>query len=132
MFIDIVSEMKGDRLSKTILYGLAKIYGEQLPESLYMNHYQLSEDFGYTPAQWNNFLKLKEVEQVVEAEIAQIAEIGARKALERLQSGSANSADIQAARELLANSKLLRQKNNQRPQLVITRIPKKEVIQDGE
>lgn len=131
MFIEIVNKMEGDRISKTLMYQMAKDFGDNLPDSLYLNHYQLAEEFGFTPAQWNSFLKIREVDQVIESEIAQIAEIGARYALAQLQSGRAQSADIQAARELLANSKLLQQKTNQRPQVILTRIPKKEVISDG-
>lgn len=125
MFIEIVNNIEGDKMSKTFLYRMAKIYGEYLPDSLYLNHYQLSEEFGFTPMQWNEFLKIKEIDQVIESEIAQIAEIGARHALANLMRGQASSADIQAARELLANSKLLQQKTNQRPQVVLTRIPYK-------
>lgn len=131
MFIEAITKMEGDKLSKTFLYQMAKTFGDHLPDTLYMNHYQLAEEFSFTPIQWNDFLKIKEIDQIIESEIAQIAEIGARHALAQLQTGKANSADIQAARELLANSKLLQQKTNQRPQIVLTRIPKKEVIQDG-
>src|SRR5690625_5230092 len=126
MFTEIVSQMEMNNISKMLLHRMAKLYEEHLPDTLYLNHYELSENFGYSPREWNEFLKIREIDQLIEAEIAQITEIGARYALANLQQGQANSADIQAARELLANSKLLQQKHNQRQQVIITRIPAKE------
>lgn len=126
--MDIVRELPVDnRIQRMLLNNMAKIYEENLPDSLYLNQYQLAENFGYTHQDWNKFLKLKEVDRLIESEIAQIAEIGARHALANLLKGQTNSADIQAAKELLSNSKLLQQKHNQRPQVVITRIPPKRV-----
>lgn len=131
MFVEIVSKMEIDRVRKMLMHQMAQIFENNLPDSLYLNHYELSEEYGFTPSEWNNFLKMKEVDRLVESEIAQIAEIGARHALSNLMKGQANSADIQAAKELLANSRILKQKTNQRPQVVITRIPEKEVIENG-
>lgn len=132
MFLEIVRELETGRVRKTVLHQMASIFESNLPDSLYLNHYQLSTTFGFTHTQWNDFLKIREVNQIVESEIAQIAEIGARYALERLQSGEVSSQDIQAAKELLANSKLLKQKTNQRPQVIITRVPAKEGVDGGE
>lgn len=126
MFIEVAENIDtGNRIKKMLLVRQATVYAENLPESLYMNHYQLSDDFGFTPKEWIDFLKIKEIDRLIEAEIAQIAEIAARRALSNLESGEANSADIQAAKELLANSKLLKQKHNQRPQVILTRIKDK-------
>lgn len=132
MFTEIVQSMELDRLSKTLMTRMAKLYEQHLPDTLYLNHYQLSEEFGFTPQEWNDFLRQPEIDMLIEAEIAQITEIGARHALAALQSGHANSADIQAARELLANSKLLQQKHNQRQQVVIMRIPAMEGVENAE
>lgn len=130
MFAETVSKMELDRVLKMVMHRMAKIFEEHLPETLYMTHYELQDLFGFTHREWQNFLKLREIDMLVENEIATIAEIGARSALEKLQSGSASSADIQAARELLANSRLLKQKTNQHPQVVVTRIPQKRVEDD--
>lgn len=127
MFTDVIAELEGDQKQKMFLHRMAKLYEEHLPETLYMNHYQLAETFGFTPREWDEFLKIDEIDRLIELEIVQIAEVGARRALERLQSGHANSADVSAARELLATTRLLKMKNNQRPQVIITRIPPKEV-----
>lgn len=126
MFMETVNKMELNKVAKTIMYQMAKVFEEHLPETLYMTQYELEDLFGFTHRQWQDFLKVREIDRLVENEIAAIAEIGARRALQRLQSGEASSQDIQAARELLANSKLLKQKTNQHPQIVVTRIPEKE------
>lgn len=126
VFTDVIDGLDMHQTQKTLMYTMAEHYEINLPDSLYLNHYELSEEYGFTPSLWSQFLKIKEIDRLIEAEIAQIAEIGARDALKRLSSGTALSADIQAAKELLANSKLLKQKVNQRQQIIITRIPHKE------
>lgn len=128
MFRELIAENDTlTRIERTIMNELAGIYEDNLPDTLYMNQYHLSHEFGFTHNEWKNFLRNEEVDRLIEAEIAQIAEIGARSALAALQSGHAQAADISAARELIANSRLLQQKHNQRPQVIITRIPAKEV-----
>lgn len=131
MFVDIIQGMDLNGPKKTLLVSMATAYENNLPETLSMNHYELAKELGYSHPEWKEFLKMKEVERLIESEIANIAEIGARRALENLQSGKASSSDIQAAKEVLANSRLLRQKHNQKPLIVITRIPKKGAIADG-
>lgn len=131
MFTETVSRLDMPQIRKTILHQMAEHYEVHLPDSLYLSHYALSEMFGFTPKEWSDFLKIKEINMLIESEIAQIAEIGARKALQRLQSGTAASADISAARELLANSRLLKQKTNQKQQFILTRVPPKEVTSDA-
>lgn len=125
MFIDIVRNLEMAPLDKTILHRLAEVYESNLPGSLYLNHYQLSAEYGYPHDKWKQFLKIKEVDRLVMSEIAQITEIAAREAIQRLQSGKASAQDISAAKELLSTSRLLRQKTNQRQKIVITRIPEK-------
>lgn len=116
-------------IEKTTMVSMANTFDNHLPSSLSMNHYELAENLGYAHQKWKQFLKIKEVERLIESEIASIAEIGARKALENLRSGNASSADISAAREVLASSKLLKQKHNQKPLVIISRIPKKEFVE---
>lgn len=131
MFTEIVTKLEMNRIERTLMYEMATIYEENLPESLYLNQYELANEFGFTHMDWNKFLKVKDIDRLIEAEIAQISEIGARYALGRLQASNASSADIQAARELINNSRLLQQKHNQRAQIIITRIPAKEVVENG-
>lgn len=127
MFIEIVRNMESETVSnKLILEGMAKAFEDNLPNTLYLDHYKLADEYGFSAAEWDRFLRIPEVDRMVEREMAQIAEIAARDALKRLSSGKAASADIQAAKELLSNSKLLKQKTNQRPNYIVTRIPEKE------
>lgn len=132
MFVEVIQTMDLSREEKIMFHRMAKVYSETLPDSLYLNHYQLAETYGYTAQDWNRFLKMREIDHLIQAEIAQIAEIGARQALQRLQTGNATSPDIQAARELISNSKLIKQKVNQRQHFVITRIPSMAGGTDGE
>lgn len=115
-----------ERISKTIMMNVAEIYQNNLPDTLYLTHYELAKTFGHSPEDWSNFLKVREVNQLIESEIATIAEIGARQAIARLQSSHASSADISAARELLNSSRLIKQRVNQKPLVFITRIPEKQ------
>lgn len=127
MFVDTLRIVEDvPRIKRMIFEQLAEIYENNLPNSLMLNHYELSEEYGYSPKDWDEFTKLEEIARVIELEIATIAEVGARKAIARLQSGHANSADISAAREVLNASKLIKQRVNQAPRIVITRIPAKE------
>ena len=125
MLIEIVTDIKTDQITKTVLHQMASIYQDNLPDSLYLNQYQLAEQFGFTARQWNEFLKVPEVDLFIEQEVAQIAEIGARKALAKLISGDSDSSDIQAAREILSKSKLIQQRSNQKERVIILRIPNK-------
>lgn len=129
MFSEMVSKLEWDSVTeKVIMTEMAKTFEENLPDSLYLNHYQLEKTYGYTANNWKQFLKKREIEMLIESEIAGIAEISARRALQRLEEGGASAPDISAAKELLANSKLLKQKVNTRPQVILTRIPAKQPI----
>lgn len=131
MFTKIIETLDMPFMRKTLMTHMAQLYEGNLPGSLYLNHYQLAKEFGFTHENWGEFLKIREIDRLIESEIAQIAEIGAREALKRLQSGNAASVDIQAAKELIANSKLIKQRLNQRQQIIITRMQPKEVAKHG-
>lgn len=126
MFTDVISNSDLTQAEKIKYHKLAHIYEDNLPDSLYLNHYELSLNFGHSPSLWNQFLKLREIDRLVQSEIAQIAEIGARRALAKLQSGNFASQDVQAAKELLANSKLIQQNTKQYEKVVLTRINKQQ------
>lgn len=104
---------------------LNQVFYDNLPHSLYLNAYELSKQFGGTADDWKSFMKDPEVSRFIESEIASLAEVAARRALQSLANGSANSADIQAAKELLANSKLLKSKMSQKQNIVLTYLPQR-------
>ena len=100
-----------------------------LPDSLFLNHYELAEQFDGTPQLWRDFLKNPENQRFIESELAAITEAAARAALQKLSSGNANSNDISAIKQLLEKSKLLQEKQNTNQTIVMTYIPQKEVTQ---
>lgn len=124
---EIINQVEELSATQRVLFSsMADKFYALLPESLYMNQYQLQEEVGSTHEQWNNFLKIREVDRYIQKEIAGMAEIAARKAISQLQSGGASSSDIQAAKQLLETSKLLKQKTGGVQQIVIMHLPPKE------
>lgn len=111
---------------RVLFSSMADKFYQALPESLYMNQYQLQTKIGSTHEQWSQFLKTKEVDRYIQREMASMAEIAARQALANLQSGGASSSDIQAAKQLLETSKLLKIKAGGLQQVVIMHLPPKE------
>lgn len=123
--IDIVKSIEG--LTPTVRQAyirMAEIFEEKMPDSLYMNFYELSEITDMDADVWEQFLDLTEVNQFIKAKVAKLAEFEARKALNRLANDQLSSQDVQAVREILNSSKLLQQNLNQKPQVVLTFIPK--------
>jgi hypothetical protein len=101
-------------------------FEDNLPNSLYMDHYTLAEQFDGTPKMWRDFLKDPENQRFIESELAAITEAAARAALQKLSSGTANSNDISAIKQLLDKSKMLQQNQNSQERIILTFIPKKE------
>lgn len=99
-----------------------KLFKKHLPDSLYLNHYQLAEELGYSPQQWKKYLK--ENRQFIDAELAEVTEAEARAALKHLTNPNSTQ-NVTALKELIAKSNLLTQKHNQKPTTIITYIPEK-------
>ena len=57
MLISIVSELDIDRVQKITYHQMASMYQDGLPSSLYLNQYELTELHGFSPSEWNSFLK---------------------------------------------------------------------------
>lgn len=114
-------------IDKQVFMRMARLYEEDLPETLYKNPYQLEDEYEGSAEQWKKFLRLPEINRFIETEIATMTEIAARRSLQQLQSGKASTQDIQAAKELLSSSKLLKNKTQRTQQHVIVRIPPKEM-----
>lgn len=129
MFIDIVRDIEMSGMEKTIMMSMAEAYEDNMPDVMYLNQYELTESFGFTIGQWKKFLKIKEVNRAIEMEMASVMEVSARQALKQMQSGKSTSADITAAKALLENSKLLKQKLDQPTIVVVTRIPAKREVE---
>lgn len=118
-------------MEKIVMMRMAENFQNNLPDVLYLSHYELAEKYGSSPTEWKKFLKIREVDRFIEIEIANLAEVAARSALQKLQSGKYSSADIQAARQLIEKSKLLTQKTDQPTMVVLTRVPPKRVSENA-
>jgi hypothetical protein len=90
-----------------------------LPDSLYKDHYTLSQDYGHTPQEWRTFIRDNNL--FIETELAAIAEAEARSALARL--GQANGTEVQALKAILEKSKMINDAQKQNTKIVLTFIP---------
>ena len=65
MFTEIVTKLEMNRIERTLMYEMASIYEANLPESLYLNQYELANEFGFTHMDWNKFLKIKDIQSTL-------------------------------------------------------------------
>ena len=97
-------------------------FNRYLPDTLYKDHYTLSQEYGNTPQEWRKFLRDNHL--FIETELAAIAEAEARSALSRL--GNASGTEVAALKAILEKSKLINDAQRQNTKIVITHIPKTE------
>lgn len=112
----IIMDMEMQRDEKQIFLQLAKIFDRDMPQSLYLDYYELaygnadkgvrvSEMYdgnqGTTPDQWEQFLDTPEIYRYRNGKIAKLTEYAATKALKNLSAG----ADTSALKELIKTSK---------------------------
>lgn len=90
-----------------------------LPDSLYRDHYTMSEIYGFTPQEWRTFLR--DNHMFIETELAAIAEAEARSALSRL--GNASGQEVTALKAILEKSKLINDAQKQNVKIVLSFIP---------
>lgn len=109
-----------------ILEKLQEIFEENIPETLYMHPTELRARFGGSLKLWESFLNKSEVQTMIEVQMAKFLEIESRKALQKFSQGGINSQEISGLREILNNSKLLQERANVRPTVIMTYLPKKE------
>lgn len=102
---------------------MAAIYVEKMPQSLYMNYYELAEATSISAMTWEAFLDIKEIDSWIMAKIAKLTESAARSALHKLSKSELSSNEISAIKELIAKSKILSQNQSQRPTVILTYIP---------
>ena len=134
--VDIIQEMSLSRLDKEIFLGYARIFDRDMPESLYLNFYELA--WGVTPAypeqdvypgnpnttpdMWEKFLDLPEIYRYRTSKIAKLAEMDANKAMQRL---GANSDNVAALKEIVKTSKAL-QGGKQQQTIIMSYVKPKE------
>lgn len=106
---------------------MKEIFEGNLPDSLYLNHYELAEQFGSTPAEWKRFLK--DNETFITQELTAIAEASARQALSRLSDPNVkvDSSTVSAVKTLLDRSEQLNRQNKDTTKLVMSFLPHPEM-----
>lgn len=98
-----------------------KVFRTNLPESLYMSHYELREQFGFTAEQWRIYQR--DNAQFITTEMAALAEPAARRALAKLGNSSVSSQEVSAIKELLAKSKLINEAQHQQERVIVMFVP---------
>jgi hypothetical protein len=94
-----------------------------MPQTLYLNQYELSDWFGYSHLEWKDYLRMPETNRFIESEIASLTEIAARAALNKLSTGNASSNEVSAIKAILDKSKMLQQSNQSQETIMLTFIP---------
>ena len=134
--VDIIQEMSLTRLEKELYMGYARIFDRDMPESLYLNFYELAWGVrpsypdqevypgnpNTTPEMWEKFLDLPEIYRYRTGKIAKLAEMDANKAMQRLGS---NSDNVAALKEIVKTSKAL-QGGKQQQTIIMSYVKPKE------
>lgn len=99
-----------------------EIFHAHLPDTLFMNHYQLHDEWRHiTPDEWRRFLL--DNDRFILKETAMITEANARGALQRLSSGKLNSGDAAAIAQLLKQSEQINQQAKDKTQFITMFMP---------
>ena len=101
-------DMLTPRPKTTDEMSLDEIFQRDLPDSLFMNHYELHGNYPHHSAEaWRRYLK--ENDRFILQEVAAITEANARNALQRLGSGLLKQGDATAITQLLNRSEQINQ-----------------------
>lgn len=93
-----------------------EVFKNHLPSSMYLTHYELTEQYGFEPQLWRTYLR--DNAQFIESEMAAMIEPAARQAINRL--GTAHTTEVQALKALLEKSKLINDAQKQQTKVVLT------------
>ena len=104
---------------------MAIIFDQGMPDTLYMNHYELAEKTGIPSERWEEFLDLKEIQRFIQSKTAKLAEVAARKAIRELErrGSETTSGAIKALNDIIEKSKILQQANRRTKQIVFSYMP---------
>lgn len=101
---------------------MEEIFNALLPDSLYMNHYELHRDYSHHSAEsWRRFLK--ENDRFILQEVAAITEANARSALKKLAKGDLKQGDATAINSLLNRSEQINLAVKDKTSYVMTFMP---------
>ena len=102
--------------------GMDEIFMDSLPDSLYLNHYELHDAHPqFLAKDWRRFLKEKD--RFISQEITAVTEANARKALNKLSQGRLQQGDISAITNLLNRSEQLNKNMKAKVQTITTFLP---------
>lgn len=95
---------------------------QYLPDTLYFNHYNLNMEFPqWSAEQWRQFLR--DHDKFIMKEVAAITEAEARKALQKLSTGSLSSQEVTAIKQILDRSEQINKTNQDSRTFVTTFMP---------
>lgn len=98
-------------------------FDEHLPDSLYMNHYELALHFSnYEPEEWRQFLR--DNDKYIMKEVAAISEAEARKALKKLSTGKLSAQEVSAIKQILDRSEQINKQSQDARTFVTTFMPR--------
>lgn len=99
-----------------------EIFLDGLPETLYLNHYELHDAHPqFLAKDWRRYLKEKD--RFISQEITAVTEANARKALNKLSQGKLQQGDISAITNLLNRSEQLNKNMKAKVQTITTFLP---------
>jgi hypothetical protein len=98
---------------------MEEVFHRYLPHTMYASHYELSDQYGFTPTEWRTYLRDNHL--FIETELAAIAEAEARSALSRL--GNASGTEVQALKAILEKSKLINDAQRSNTKILLNFIP---------
>jgi hypothetical protein len=132
-FIQVIKELKfEDDMTREQFVKMAAYYEKGLPRTLYEDPYELADMTDIKAYYWKQFLKTPQVIQLIESEIAVIAEVKARGALNRLGGEEINTSEVAAVKALLEKSKLLQDKMTEHKTIIFHHIPMEEYENEGD
>lgn len=126
--IDIVNSLDLEKSKKELFRYLAERFDDGMPDTLYMNYYELAKVYqGTHPDSWEEFLDTPEINRYVQAKIAKLQEFAALKALKQLEQKSTydNAGAVAALKEILEKSKLIQQSVKRKQRIVLTYMPER-------
>lgn len=111
---------------------MQELFKANMPETLYMHPSELAARLGGSAKVWETFLERQDIQILIEVNMARYLEIESRKALQKFTDGGVlNSQELQGLKAILEKSKILQERANIRPTVVLTYMPKVEEDDDA-
>lgn len=98
-----------------------KYFNDNLPETLYKNHYELSGETRIPPAAWRFYLQ--ENQHTIQSEVAAIIEASARSTLRRIGEGQMHKGEAAVVKQLLDRSEQINKQTQNKKTIISHFIP---------